>query len=125
MSKKILIVEDDQFLRDICREKIKSFGYETDEALDGETALKKIIEGKPDLVLLDIVIPQLDGFEVLKKIRALEDEKVRRTPVFILSNLGQDNDKKRALDMGADDYLVKAHINPGEIAKKVMEYFKN
>ena len=115
--KKILVVEDDKFLRELIVQKLLSEEYETLEAVDGEEGLKKISEGKPDMVLLDIILPGMDGFEVLKKIK--EDTSLKDIPVIILSNLGQQDDIDKGIQLGAKDYLIKAEFTPGEIVKKV------
>ena len=114
---KILIIEDDRFLRELIARKLKNEGYEIAEAVDGEEGLKKIKEEKPDLVLLDLILPGIDGFEVLT--RAKEDPVIAQIPVIILSNLGQREEIERGLKLGAIDYLVKAHFTPGEIIEKI------
>lgn len=122
MPKKILIVEDDKFLRELITQKLIREGYETIEAVDGEEGLQKFREKKPDLVLLDLILPGIDGFEVLSKIG--EDESLSKIPVIILSNLGQRDDIERGLKLGAVDYLIKAHFTPGEIIEKVKAVLK-
>jgi DNA-binding response OmpR family regulator len=114
---KILIVEDDRFLRELIARKLKNEGYEVLEAIDGEEGLKKIKEEKPDLILLDLILPGIDGFEVLTK--AKEDSDTAQIPVIILSNLGQREEIERGLKLGAIDYLIKAHFTPGEIIEKI------
>lgn len=115
--KKILIIEDDKFLRDLITQKLKKEGFGVAEAVDGEKGLKKIKAEKPDLVLLDLILPGIDGFEVLAK--AKEDPVLAEVPVIILSNLGQKDDIERGLRLGAVDYLIKAHFTPGEIIEKI------
>jgi DNA-binding response OmpR family regulator len=117
MVKKILIIEDDKFLRELIAKKLMREGYDTTEAVDGEEGIKKIKEVKPDLVLLDLILPGIDGFEVLSKIK--EDPVLAQIPVIILSNLGQREDVERGLKLGAVDYLIKAHFTPGEIIDKI------
>ncbi len=117
MPEKILIIEDDKFLRELISRKLIKEGYEVEEAIDGEEGLKKIKEGKPDLVLLDLILPGLDGFEVLTKTK--EDPKLAQIPIIILSNLGQKDDVEKGLKLGAVDYLIKAHFTPGEIIDKI------
>jgi len=117
MAKKILIVEDDKFLRELIARKLKTEGYEVLEAIDGEEGLKKIKEAKPDLVLLDLILPGIDGFEVLEKKK--EDPEIEKIPVMVLSNLGQREDVERSLKLGAVDYLVKANFTPQEIIEKI------
>ena len=122
MAKKILIVEDDKFLRELISQKLLKEGFDIAEAVDGEEGVKKVKEEKPDLVLLDLILPGADGFEVLSKIK--EDPTTAQTPVIILSNLGQKEDIERGLKMGAVDYLIKAHFTPGEIIDKIRMILK-
>ena len=117
MEKTILIIEDDKFLRELIVQKLIKEGYKISEAVDGEDGIKKIKEEKPDLVLLDLILPGIDGFEVLSKMR--EDPSITKIPVIILSNLGQKEDVERGLKLGAVDYLIKAHFTPGEIIEKI------
>jgi len=122
MSKKILIIEDDKFLRELIVKKLVKEGYEISEAVDGEEGVKKVKEEKPDLVLLDLILPGIDGFEVLS--RTKEDPALSQIPVIILSNLGQKEDVERGLGLGAIDYLIKAHFTPGEIIEKIRAILK-
>ena len=119
--KKILIIEDDKFLRELITRKLEKEGYETSQAVDGEDGFKKVSSEKPDLILLDLILPGIDGFEVLSRIK--KDDQLSGIPVIILSNLGQKEDVERGLNLGAIDYLIKAHFTPTEIiekAKKVL-----
>ena len=120
-SKKILVVEDDQLLLDLCCKKLQKEGFDVDIAIDGNTALEKIISNKPDLILLDLVLPGIDGFEILKKIREDSDDKIKKIPVIILSNLGQESDIEKGKKLGATDYLIKASVTMEEIVKKVKD----
>ena len=122
MAKKILIVEDDKFLRELISQKLLKEGYDISEAVDGEKGLKAIKDEKPDLVLLDLILPGMDGFEVLMKIK--EDSSLTQVPIIILSNLGQKDDIERGLKLGAIDYLIKAHFTPGEIIEKIKGVLK-
>ena len=117
MAKRILIIEDDKFLRRVMTQKLSKEGFEISEALDGENGLKKAEEENPDLVLLDLILPGIDGFEVLAKMK--QNPKIAKTPVIILSNLGQKEDIDKGLKMGAADYLIKAHFTPGEIIDRI------
>jgi DNA-binding response OmpR family regulator len=114
---KILIIEDDKFLRELITQKLVKEGYETSSAVDGEEGVKKIKEEMPHMVLLDLILPGIDGFEVLTKMK--EDPALGSIPVIILSNLGQKEDIERGLKLGAVDYLIKAHFTPGEIIEKI------
>lgn len=122
MAKKILVVEDDRFLRELIVKKLLKEGYDTAEAVDGEEGVKKIKEEKPDLVLLDLILPGIDGFGVLSQTK--EDPSISSIPVIILSNLGQKDDVERGLKLGAVDYLIKAHFTPGEIIEKIKNILK-
>jgi DNA-binding response OmpR family regulator len=122
MAKKILIIEDDKFLRELIAQKLTKEGYESSEAIDGEEGIKKIKEEKPSLILLDLILPGIDGFEVLSQMK--EDPAVSSIPVIILSNLGQKEDIERGLKLGAADYLIKAHFTPGEIIEKIKNILK-
>jgi len=117
MAKVILIIEDDRFLRELISQKLTREGYDVLEAVDGEEGVKKVKEGKPDIVLLDLILPGIDGFEVLSQVK--KDDTVSKIPVIILSNLGQKEDVERGLNLGAVDYLIKAHFTPKEIIDKV------
>jgi len=117
MAKKILVIEDDKFLRKVISLKLDREGYEVFEAIDGEKGVKEVEEKMPDLVLLDLILPGIDGFEVLSKIKT--NPAVSKIPIIILSNLGQKDDIEKGLKMGANDYLVKAHFTPDEIIAKI------
>ena len=122
MPKTILIIEDDKFLRELIVQKLIKEGFEISEAVDGEEGMKKVKEEKPDLVLLDLILPGIDGFEVLSRMR--EESALASIPVIILSNLGQREDVEKGLRMGAVDYLIKAHFTPGEIIDKIKAALK-
>lgn len=117
MGKKILIVEDDVFLGDILVEKLKSEGYDAHLARDGAEGFQKIKELKPDLVLLDIILPNMNGYEILEGKKA--DPEISEIPVIIISNSGQPVEINRALSLGIKDYLVKAQFDPEEVLAKV------
>lgn len=121
-NKTILIIEDDKFLRQLISQKLSKEGYEIIEAVDGEEGAEKVKETKPDLVLLDLILPGIDGFEVLSQIK--RDEALNSIPVIILSNLGQREDIERGVNLGAADYLIKAHFTPGEIIEKIRRILK-
>ncbi|MDA1337429.1 MAG: response regulator [bacterium] len=116
---KILIIEDDKFLRELIVQKVSGEGYEALAASDGTEGLKIAQEEKPSLILLDLILPGMDGFEILLQMKAMEE--IKHIPVIILSNLGQKEDVDRAVELGAKDYMIKAHFTPGEITKKIKE----
>jgi two-component system alkaline phosphatase synthesis response regulator PhoP len=115
--KNILLVEDDPFLVDIYTTKFKEAGFQVETVSDGNEAMNKLKEAKPDLLVLDIVLPQSDGWEVLRQIR--EDKDLRHLKVAILSNLSQKAEVNKALALGAVRYLIKAHYTPSEIVKEI------
>ena len=122
MAKNILIIEDDKFLRELIVQKLIKEGYTISEAIDGEEGIKKIRDEKPALILLDLILPGIDGFEVLAKMK--EDPALSPIPVIILSNLGHKEDVEKGLKLGAVDYLIKAHFTPGEIIEKIKAVLK-
>lgn len=116
-AKKILIVDDDEFLLDMYVLKFKESGFDVEIAQNGEEAIEKAKKISPDAILLDIVMPKIDGFEVL---RVLKKENIApRAAVFVLSNLGQKEDTERGVGLGALDYIVKAHFTPSEVVTRV------
>lgn len=117
---KILLIEDDKFLRELMARKLITLNYDVSVAVDGEEGLQKIKDEKPDLILLDLILPGINGFEVLE--RAKNDPTTVTIPVIILSNLGQGEDIERGLKLGAKDFLVKAHFTPQEIVNKLENY---
>ena len=119
MEANILIVEDDKFLRELISRKLLSEGFKIEEAIDGEEGLAKAKEVKPDLILLDLILPGLDGFEVLRRIK--DNPSTSSIPVLILSNLGQKDEIEKGLSLGAVDFLVKAHFTPEEIVAKIKD----
>lgn len=114
---KILLVEDDAMLHKVLSERLKQEGAEVEVATNGEMALAKAQEFKPNLILLDIILPKKSGFEVLAELRDMSEFK--KTPVLVLSNLGQDEDISRMKEMGVKDYLVKADYSLTEMVEKI------
>ena len=119
-KKIIIIVEDDVFLSDIYQTKFTEAGYECLLAQDGSRCLS-LLEGgaSPYVILLDIVMPKMDGLELLTFLKG--NEKYKGISVILLSNLGQDTDIKKGMELGALDYMIKAHYTPSEVVKKVEE----
>lgn len=120
--KKILIIEDDSFLRELLTRKLTEEDYEVIQAVDGEEGLKKIKEKSVALVLLDLILPGIQGYEVLSKIK--KDSATSTIPVVIISNLGQKEEIERGLELGAVDFLIKAHFTPDDIINKVKAALK-
>lgn len=118
---KILAIEDDNFLRDLLARKLGSINAEFIAAIDGENALEILKTEKPSVILLDLILPGIDGFEVLEKIKS--DPHTEDIPVIILSNLGQDSDVERAKSLGAVDFLIKANFSIDEVIGKIKAIF--
>lgn len=117
MAKKILVVEDDKFLANAYRVKLSKEGFEIKISLEGEEALRSLDEFQPDLIILDLMMPQMDGFEFLTKIKSLQ--RWNKIPIIIASNLGQKEDIDRGLSLGANDYIVKSDLSMDQLIKKV------
>lgn len=121
IDKKILLIEDDEFLSEMLVKKFSSQGFNISLLKSAIDALEFIKNEKVNLILLDIILPGMDGFEFLKIIK--ENNKTKNIPVIVLSNLGQDEEIKRAKELGAEDYMVKAHFFLKEIVDKVEKVF--
>ncbi len=117
--KKILLVEDDALISEMYINKLASAGFEVEIAKDGETAIAKAKEIKPDLMLLDVVLPKKDGFEILKEIKNSPETKDIRA--IFLTNLGEEENIRKGKEAQADAYLIKAHSTPSEIVEKIKE----
>lgn len=120
--KSILLVEDDPFVIDIYTKKLKEAGFSIEAAQDGQEALKKIKEKKPDLLILDIVLPNIEGWELLREIKT--DSKLKDLKVVVLSNLGQKNEVEKGIKLGAIKYFIKAHYTPTQVAKEIKKILK-
>jgi len=110
-------VEDDKFLRDMLVNKFEEAGFQVNAAVTGGDAFKMLAVRKPDLITLDLIIPDMDGFRVLAKIKA--DPQTLNIPILILSNLMEKEGIDRAMSLGAAAYLVKANSTPDEIVERV------
>lgn len=119
---KILLAEDDRLICRAYEASLKQEGFEVVLAGDGEEALQKISDFTPDLILLDLIMPNKNGFEFLEAIKP--DAKLKKIPVIVLSNLGQDSDVERAKALGAVDYLIKSDSSIQKIVEKASEYLK-
>ncbi len=122
MKKKILLVEDDPFLIDIYSTKLKEAGFEVLVSDKGEEVVSKVEEENPDLILLDIVLPEIDGWEILRRIKS--EKKFKELKVIILSNLGQKEEVEKGMDLGAVSYLIKAHHTPSQVVEEVKKVLK-
>ncbi|MDA3840197.1 MAG: response regulator [Patescibacteria group bacterium] len=122
VKNKILIVEDYATLRILLAKKLSKEGFVVEQAQDGETALEKIPTFRPNVILLDIMMPGIDGYEVLKQVRHNDDAEIAAIPVIMLSNLGDDDDIKKAMVSGADDYMIKSNITADDVIEKIKIY---
>ena len=116
MAYRILIVEDDDFLRSLAVTKLTAEGFAMEVAASGDEGLNKALATPPDLMILDLMLPQLSGFEILEKVRA--NEATKKLKVIVFSNLGEEADIKKCLDLGVSEYLVKANFTLDELAEK-------
>ena len=116
--KRILVVDDEIYIVHILEFTLTMEGYEVLTAADGEEALRRLEQDRPDLVVLDIMMPKVDGYEVLRRIRA--DEEFRQLPVILLSAKGRPIDRETGLEIGADDYIVKP-FSPRRLLEKIQD----
>lgn len=116
---KVLLIDDDPLLARMYQAKFVIDGYQTETASDGEEGVAKAQSGKPNLILLDIMMPKMNGLDVLKKLK--EEESTKKIPVILLTNLSTDTHVQEGLDLGAVAYLVKADYTPKEVVQKVKE----
>lgn len=121
---KILIVEDDITMREIVVHKLSTNGFTVVEADDGKSAIETWKKEKPDLVLLDLMLPEMDGFQILEAVRKGGDADIQKTGVIVLSNLFSKEDIKKAKDLGIDDFMVKAYYTTEEILTRVKDALK-
>lgn len=119
---KILLVEDDEMLHGMYTQKFTKEGFEVVSAYNGAEGLAKAEKEKPDLILMDIIMPKMDGFVALKKIK--NNETIAHIPVIMLTNLGQEEDVKKGKELGADDYFIKANHTPSDIVEKIKSLLK-
>lgn len=121
-EKKILVIEDDKFLRKVYESKLPKEGFAVISAVDGEDGLNKARTEKIDLILLDLIMPKKTGFEVLEEVK--KDKNLAKIPILVLSNLGQDEDRGRAMALGADDFLIKSNLSIKEVIEKIKQFTK-
>jgi DNA-binding response OmpR family regulator len=121
-KKRLLVIEDDSVLQAALKDFLIAENFEVSCALDGEEGVTAAISQKPDLILLDIILPKKDGYSVIKEVRA--NEATKRIPIVLLTNLGSLNDVEKALELGATTYLVKADYKLEEVVSKVKEILK-
>ncbi|HAT68179.1 MAG: hypothetical protein A2481_04180 [Candidatus Yonathbacteria bacterium RIFOXYC2_FULL_47_9] len=119
-KKSVVFIEDDEHLFKVYETKFSKEGIKTSFVVTGEGAISHIVAEKPDLIVLDIMIPKKDGFAVLEEVKA--NPELASIPVLVLSNLGQPSDKKRALDLGANEYMVKIEHTMQEVLDRAKQY---
>lgn len=119
-KKKILLIEDDRFLIKLYSDKLLREGFDVSMAISGEEGLSKVVGEKPDLVLLDVILPQKNGFDILSEIKL--NNETKHIPVVMLTNLGQDSDIKTGMDLGAVDYLVKTDFSITKLPEIVRKH---
>lgn len=119
MEKKVLIVEDDLPTIEAIAFKLNKAGIHADTALNGEEAMERIKREKYDVILLDLLLPKKNGFEVIKEVRA--DSSFKKTKIIAFTNLGSEDDRKKAAELGVNDYLVKADMKIDDVIEKVLK----
>jgi DNA-binding response OmpR family regulator len=121
MAKKIILIEDEEIILNLLQRKLTLEGYDVSVARDGEDGLKKMREVKPDLVLLDIIMPKRGGFEVMEEMQ--KDKTLKDIPIIVISNSGQPVEIDKAQKLGARDWLIKTEFDPQEVIEKVKKQF--
>lgn len=116
---KVLLVEDDEILHSMYKKKFEYEGFAVVSAFDGSDGVKKAETDKPDVILMDIIMPKMDGFVAVKKIK--KNPATNNIPIVMLTNLGQEEDVNKGRELGADDYFIKANHTPAEIVKKIRD----
>lgn len=119
---KVLLAEDDKFISRAFSDGLSRAGYDIQLATDGNQAIEMVRSFAPDIVLLDLIMPDKNGFEVLEELK--KDAQTKDIPVIILSNLGQDTDIQKGRELGASDYLIKSNSSLGQVAEKIEQYTK-
>ena len=122
MAKKILVIEDDNFLQGLIARKLSNEDFTVSSAGDNKETFDILAKETPDLILLDLLLPEVDGFEILKKIR--ESESWKNIPVLVFSNLSGENDIKKAQGLGIEEYMIKSNFTLDELLEKVNKLLK-
>ncbi|HBH46209.1 MAG: hypothetical protein A2445_00610 [Candidatus Jacksonbacteria bacterium RIFOXYC2_FULL_44_29] len=115
----ILIIEDEEPLLETLKLKLEKEGFKVDGAADGKQGLDKIYSGKPDLLLLDLVLPSMTGQDILRELQKTQDPQIKKMPVVVISNSGQPVEIKEVLALGADDYIIKANFTIDDVLERV------
>jgi DNA-binding response OmpR family regulator len=121
-KKKVLIVEDDNFVAEVYLAKLSEMGYETVLAQNGEEGLAELKRGKIDLILLDILMPIMNGIEMLEQMK--RNEEWKSIPVILLTNIGEKESIQKVREMGVKNYLIKSHFTPAEVIEKIESVFR-
>jgi CheY-like chemotaxis protein len=116
-KKKILIVEDDNFVAEVYSTKLLEMGHEVIIAQNGQEGLNKLSENKPDMILLDIIMPVMGGIEMLEELK--KNEEWKKIPVILLTNVGEKDSIQKVQSLGVQDYLIKSHFTPAEVIEKI------
>lgn len=122
IKKKILVIEDDKMICSMYKAKFEDDGFEVFAANDGIEGLEVARKEELDIIMLDIILPQLDGFSVLEELK--KNVKTKKVPVVMLTNLGTNEDKEKGERLGAAGYLVKANLTPAQVSKEIKKYLK-
>ena len=120
-GKRLLLIEDDQFLREFYQELLQSEGYSVDVAADGEVGSQKVQAGGYNLILLDIMLPKKDGLQILRDLK-VQPAKSKNGAVVMLTNLGQDSIIKECFNLGAEGFLIKSALNPDQVLSEIKSY---
>lgn len=121
-KKKILIADDEEVLVQMYKRKFEKAGYKVLEAFDGDDVVKILNKETPDIILLDVIMPKMDGFLILEKLKS--NPKTKKIPVILLTNLAQKEDIKKGLKIGADSYLVKSELTPQQVLDTIQRFLK-
>lgn len=121
---KVLLVEDDKILAKLYQIKFQKAGFDAQLAFDGQEGFNLMKSYNPDLVILDLIMPKVDGISFLAKVKEDSELSGRKTPILVLSNLGQESDIKKATELGAKDFFIKADISLEQMVEKVRKYLK-
>ena len=116
-GKKVLVIEDDRFLSSLVKARLEKESFTVVQAFDGEEALKMLKQEVPSLIILDLIMPKVNGFEVLQSISI--SPQLDKVPVVILSNLAQDSDIQKAHDLGARGYFIKVKVSIDDLIQKI------
>lgn len=121
-QKTVLLVEDEKFLSNLLKARLEAMGVKVIQIFDGSEAIKMLADLKPDLILMDIILPKISGFEIMEMINA--DPTLNKAPIVIISNLGQDGDIQKGKALGAIEYFIKAKVSIDELVKKIMSFLQ-